>query len=215
MAHSLYRPHVAGPENNVTTPDIIVDRVSVLADGERAFVPVHRLFSHVDLQVLAGSFEITPAYAIVAAGGGALLSLAALVRCSGEPLARAEIVIARSAWRLRNVIGHFGALLLSVRAGTRTEEIALSQLTQPAEIASHDGGEEPALPRGVVALCAAQRTAAIAAAPAEAWLRLADPTMGRALAHRTAFASVNADPWDRRPLPRYTVGPVGDVQHYI
>nr|WP_281719409.1 hypothetical protein [Nitrosomonas nitrosa] len=215
MAHSLYRPHVLGPQNNITTPDIIVDRVSLLADGERAFIPVHRLGSHVEFQVFPGELVVTPAYAIVAAGGGALLSVAALVRCSGEPIARAELLIARSAWRLRNIVDGFGSLQLSVWSGMRTEIIALSQLLQPDEIMSHADGGELALPRGVIALCAAQHASTIAAAPAEVFIRLVEPTMGRELVHRTKLVSVNADPWDRRPLPRYTVGPVGDVQHYI
>jgi hypothetical protein len=128
---------------------------------------------------------------------------------------RAETLIARSAWRLRNLIGHFGTLQLSINTGTQTEEIALSQLAQPAEIMSRADGEEFALPRGVIALCAAQRATAIVAAPAEITIKLSDRMMARELVHATVFVSVNDDRWKERPLVRYTVGPIGEVQHYI
>ena len=46
-------------------------------------------------------------------------------------------------------------------------------------------------------------------------MQLTDETRNRSLSHTTDFVSVDVDRWDERPLPRYTVGPVGDVQHYI
>jgi len=215
MAHFLYRPHVSGPRNDITTPDIMIDRVFLLADGERGYVPVHRLSSLAELQMLPEKLEIAPAYAIIAAGGGSLLSVAALVRYAGEPAGRGEILVARSAWRLRNLVDRFDDLQLRIAMGTQTEIVALSRLARPADILSRAEEGELALPRGVVALCAAKGATMIASAPAEISVGIVDQKMGRALTHRAALVSVNADRWDERPLPRYTVGPTGEVQHYI
>ncbi len=215
MTHFLYKPHVAGPEDSITTPDIVIDRVSILADGDRHYLPVHRLNSDIELQVLPGDIEVTPAYAFVASGGGALVSLAALVRQSGDPLAKADLLIARHAWRLRNVVDHFAALAMSVSGGTGSASVTLADETQPADVMTASSNAELVLPRGITVLCAIPAATVTTAAPAETTVQLTDDKRNRSLSHTTDFVSVDVDRWTERPLPRYTVGPVGDVQHYI
>ena len=215
MTHFLYKPHVAGPEDNITTPDIVIDRVSMMVDRDHFYVPVHRLTSDVELQVLHGDIEVTPAYAFVACGGGTLLSLAALVRQAGDPLSKADRLIARRAWRLRNLVDHFAALVLSAAGGTGSKSVTLAGETQPADVMSESPDGELALSRGLAVLCAVPAATVTTSAPAETKVQLTDEARHRGLSHTADFVSVDVDRWDERPLPRYTVGPVGDVQHYI
>lgn len=215
MTHYLFRPHVTGPANHVTTPDVIIDRVSLRNGGESSFLPVHRLSTNDALQVFAGPVEVTPAIALVAAGGGVLIGFALLVRQPGEPLAKADVMVARSAWRFRNVVDHLTSLQLSTSAGDSESGISMSQLTPPADFMDRTDGDELALPRGTMVLCAATDATVSCAAPAQAIVQLADPELERSLTHTLGFESVDSDRWAERPLPRYTVGPVGDVEHYI
>ena len=47
-------------------------------------------------------------------------------------------------------------------------------------------------------------------------IRLDDEEMGRKLTYRADFVSVEYDPWEQRPVPRYVVGPTTEeVKHYI
>jgi hypothetical protein len=193
----------------------VIDRVRLVTNDERSYAPIHRLSSAVELQVFPHQLEITPAYALVAAGGGPLLSLAALVRDSGESILKADFLISRTAWRFRNVMNHFGSLQLGVGRPTITDTIVLSRLVQPEEIMTQadDGGL--ALPRGVIALCVATRTTLIAEPPLEFTAHLLDQLSRRELTLSAVLDLVDRDRWDGRPLPRYTVGPIGKVEHYI
>ncbi len=215
MTHFLYRPHIVGPENDITTPDILIDRVTLQSNGEEHFIPVHRLSSHIELQVAEYDLLITPAYAVVASGGGALLSLAAVIQAVDQPLAMSDVIIARSAWRLRNVISHFDSLQLSVEIGPNAGSANLADLPQPSESMRRSESGELEMPRGVVGLFAAQHAALAASAPAKGILQFSDDVLSRRLSHTFDLIPVSTDRWNERPLPRYTVGPVGDVQHYI
>jgi len=215
MSHFLYRPHVAGPENDVTTPDIVVDRLSIFRDGQHRYLPVQRLDSGVSLQVLAGDVEVSAAYLLVASGGGVLVSIAALIHGADGPEASADVVAARSAWRLRNVAGHFESLNLELMGGDDKLSAEASALVEPATILKHDNSGEPALPRGTAVLCVAPATTATPRVPADVTVSLSDTRLKRVLTHTVGLLSVDDDRWGERPLPRYTVGPVGDVQHYI
>lgn len=214
MTHLLYRPHVAGPQNDVTTPDLLIDRLVIQLDESSQHFPVHRLATGTDLQTFGSDVDITPGLALVAAGGGPVLSAAALVQPTGSKLASADLVIGRAAWRLRNLIAHFDGLRLEITAGGKSESGTGAELSGLAD-ALLQSGDEPALPRGVACLLTARSPALTATAPTQMNLVVKDATLNRTLEHRVNLLPADAGRWDEWPLPRYTVGPVGEVKHYI
>ena len=50
MSHFLFRPHVVGPENNITTPDVLIDRANVVTEHDQVPLPVHRLHTMNELR---------------------------------------------------------------------------------------------------------------------------------------------------------------------
>ena len=215
MTHRLYRPHVTGPENQITTPDIVIDRILLVNERDQGYLPVHRLVCDSVLQVFPGEIDITPAYTLVTAGGGVLFGFAALIRQTGESLARADVLVARSAWRFRNLSDHCASVQLGLKAGSSESSIWLDRLAQPDDIMKQRDGDKLALPRGILALCAAPDASVTCRPPADVTVQLADAKLDRSLTNKVGLTSVDSDRWDERPLPRYTVGPVGEVQHYI
>jgi len=189
MSLFLFKPHVTGPEGNITTPDIVVDRLFV--DGDLR--PLGLLGS--DLWLQAAADETARAgYAVIALGGGALIS-PALVLGSGP------VVVTRKAWRLNNLDGHIGEVTLN--------SVTLASVGLPAAIIQAAGGTGDALPRGYMLV----QTAAGDTRNAD----LADSALGRELTHRVVFEPVDRDRWgDARPKPRYSVGPMmKEVPHFI
>ena len=188
MALFLFKPHVIGPENNITTPDIIIDRLFV--DG--LFKPLGNLTSELAHQVVDGE-QIVAAYAVTALGGGALISPAL---CFSD-----TVVVARNAWRLNNLDGHIDSVTLN---GTD-----LSDLTLPSAMIEAAGGTSDTLPRGFMLIC---RGASL-----ENRAELADGTLGRNLSHKLILTDVNEDRWgDVRPKPRYSIGPTQkEIPHFI
>ena len=189
MSLFLFKPHVVGPEGNITTPDILIDRVFV--DGQ--VTSINNVTSETYLQIAAGE-TARAAYVITALGGGALIG-PALVMSSGR------VVAGRSAWRLNNLDGNIARVTLN---GT-----ALSALKLPADVIETAGGFGDTLPRGYQLLCTAPETATTA--------RLDDPSRDRSLEAKLVLTSVNDDRWgDERPKPRYSVGPMmKEVPHFI
>lgn len=189
MSLFLFKPHVEGPEGNVTTPDIIIDRVFV--DGTAR--PVNLLCGGTHHQVEPGEICM-PAYAVTAIGGGALIGPAVLIGSS-------RICVARMAWRLANLDDAIGAVTLNGRR--------LDSLHLPADLIAAAGGEGDILPRGYQLICTSGDVGAEAT--------LQDPGRRRSFQHRLTTVSVDDDPWgDQRPKPRYSVGPMKkDVQHFI
>jgi hypothetical protein len=189
MALFLYKPHVVGPGNDITSPDVIVDRVFVDATAK----PLDMLTSRIAHQIEDGDVAAA-AYAVTAIGGGALLSPAILLGAS-------RIVVARMAWRLRDLDGHIGELTLN---GEALERIGL-----PAAAAARAGGDSQTRPRGIRVGRPAGRTKDSA--------ELRDEKLDRSLVLRLSLENVNSDRWGSdRPEPRYSVGPTEkEVQHYI
>ena len=185
----LLKPHVTGPEGQVTTPDIVVDRL--LVDGKRRSLG---LLTHDCWQEVEADASSCPAYALMALGGGALI-LPAQVMSSGM------VIAARSAWRLNNLDGHVGEVTLN--------GIPLSDLGLPSDLVAAAGGAGDTLPRGFMLV----RTLDAAATEAI----LADPALGRELRLAVHLQSLDADRWgDARPRPRYSVGPTQrEVPHFI
>ena len=188
MSLYLLKPHVVGPDGNVTTPDIVVDRVFV--DGIAQ--PINQVTHECWQQVATGTTGRS-AYAVMALGGGALI-LPAVVLSSGQ------IVVARMAWRLNNLDGHVDTVMLN---GTSLADIEL-----PASVIEAGGGVNDALPRGYLLV----RTSAEGD---EA--KLTDPKLARELAHKVTLQPTDGDRWgDKRPRPRYSVGPMKkEVSHFI
>lgn len=189
MSLFLFKPHVTGPEGDVTSPDIIVDRVFV--DG---FLTPLGLLTSEAWQQMAAEAATRAGYAVMALGGGAVISPVIVAR-SGP------VIVARKAWRLNNLDGHIGQVTLN--------GVALSELGLPEAMIGAAGGKGDALPRGYMLIQTVEGEARDAV--------LADPVLGRDLRHRLVVEPLEADPWgDARPRPRYSVGPTQkDVQHYI
>ena len=189
MSLFLYKPHVEGPEGNITTPDIVIDRVFVGGTP----TPLTVLTTELYHQVEQGE-EANSRYALTALGGGALISPA--VR-----LASGSIVLARKAWRLKNLAGHLDAVALN---GQSLGEVGL-----PSELISENGGSGEVLPRGFLVVC----ENAVPGNRATLW----DGKLGRSLDHQVVLEDVTADRWGgRRPDPRYSVGPTKrEVPHFI
>lgn len=189
MSYFLFKPHVIGPEESITTPDIMVDRVFENGRLRSVNSVSSDCWRQVETDVSAQA-----AYGIVALGGGALIG-PALVVSDGT------IIVARKAWRLNNLYGHIADVTLN---GTK-----LSDLDVPATIIDNAGGSGDTLPRGYMLLCSKPGNVRDAV--------LADPIRQRDLSHRVVFEPVDHDRWGTaRPKPRYSVGPTQkDVQHFI
>ena len=189
MSHFLLKPHVVGPEDNVTTPDIIVDYAFV--DGEAR--PVN-LVTHQCWQQVSGGETSRAAYGLMALGGGALI-LPVVVLGSGN------IVAARAAWRLNNLDSHIGKVTLN---GTALAEIGL-----PAGKIEAAGGHGDTLPRGFLLVSTVDGDSRDS--------ELHDPVLRRRLGHRVVFETIDHDRWgNARPKPRYSVGPTQkEITHFI
>ena len=215
MTHVLFRPHVVGGENRITTPDVMIDRLAIECGGTSHYAPVQRVTTRVDVQVLPDDLTLVPACALIAAGGGVLVGLAALVHGRGDRPATADVLLARNAWRLRSLVPHLHSLEMRSAAGDSTRRVRVSELAQPSGLLSRADDGELVLPRGVAIVCGSTALARTIRAPITIKNRLSDERLGRHLAHSVELRSVDDEPWPERPLPRYAVGPVGDVKHYI
>ena len=215
MTHVLFRPHVAGAENQITTPDVVIDRVAIECSGTSHYAPVQRVTTRVAVQALPSDLTLVPGYALIAAGGGVLVGLAALVHGCDDRPATADVLLARSAWRLRSLAAHFRSLEMSVDARGSSGRVRVSELAQPSDLLTRTDGGELVLPRGTAIVCCSTALARTVRAPFTFTSRLSDEKLARCLAHSVELRSVDEEPWPERPLPRYAVGPVGDVKHYI
>ncbi len=185
----LLKPHVTGPEGQITTPDVIVD--CLLVDGQRRSLA---LLTHDCWQGVGADASSRPAYALMALGGGALILPA-------QVISNGLVIAARAAWRLSNLDGHVGEVTLN--------STPLADLDLPSDLIAGAGGTDDALPRGLMLVRAAEAAATEAS--------LVDPVLGRELRLAMHLQPLDADRWgDTRPRPRYSVGPTQkDVPHFI
>ena len=184
----LFKPHVEGLDGQVTSPDVIVDRVFLEATEK----PVARLTSEIAQQV-ERTDTARVAYALTAIGGGTLISPAIL-------LSSGAMVIARRAWRLKHVDDHLASVTLN---GT-----PLDAMGPPEQLIQSAGGGSGVLPRGIMVLHP-DGTGEHA--------ELHDAVLERRLAHRVALEPVGRDRWQQEtPDPRYSIGPTRkEIRHYI
>jgi len=190
MSLFLLKPHVFGAAGQVTTPDVIVDRV--VLDGTA--VPVQRL-THDAWQQAVADEASAAACAVMALGGGSLVLPAVVLGCG-------PIVVARLAWRVAHFVAHAGEVTLN---GVPLADLGLPSALF-AETASAAGR---GLPRGhllVRTLPGQTRTA-----------ELADPELRRTLAHAVVIEPLAANRWDGGgPKGRYAIGPTRkEVPHFI
>ena len=220
MSFFLYRPHIAGPSNNITTPDIIIDRVAIHSNNTAQLVPTNQLSSQVEIQLTNAPLEAAPCYVLVAAGGGVLFSTGVIIKTSGNSIGSAQMLVSRSAWRFSNLSKHLSTLELAIYSGTPADpgvrgKQAIGELYEPVDIMEQISGNRDALPRGTMVFCCADQLRYTITSPEFLAVCIEDRTMQRNLTHRIQLLSTEEDRWLNRPLPRYTVGPVGDVEHYI
>ena len=128
MSPSRFKPHVEGLDGQITSPDVIVDRV--LFDNSET--PAARLTSEIAQQ--AESADAARAtYALTSIGGATLVSPAVL-------LSTGAMIIARRAWRLKHVDDHFASAALN--------ETPPDEMGPPRQLIHSTGGSGLAPPRG-------------------------------------------------------------------
>jgi hypothetical protein len=208
----LFKPHVTGPENNITTPDVLIDRVAVTDDDNLNRVPCQRVTSEQQIQVTAGAY-LQAAFTLVAAGGGVLFCPTLLVTATSDQTTISDIVLPRYAWRLKNFSREKSALTAMFTLASNVEQIvvkmkSINWLTQSRGINNE-------LARGVAISCAIGERQAFSNTNQLARLSFTDEEQARSLEQATNLQLVDLDAWPDRPLPRYSVGPVNTTKHYI
>ncbi len=215
MPHFLFRPHVVRADESVSSPDPLLDRVTLADGSERVHIPIQRLSSATALQVPDGDVDVTPAAALIACGGGALLGMAMLIREAGASLPSADVVLTRRCWRLRNVADKWTDLKISLSGGDQSALRPLRDLATLDSLTVRSPEGEAAVPRGVVVLNSSLSDSLTLRAPAAVTLTLSRAAANQSLAYSCDLLPVDVDPWTDRPLPRYAVGPVEEVEHYL
>lgn len=214
MTYRLYKPHVTNADGDVTTPDLMVDRVEIYVAGSMTLMPVHRLTPDVELQTPAGNLNVTPAIVLISAGGGSLLSVAAIVRPCDCSLYSADVLISRTSWRLRHLRDRLQTLSMELEIPNHRESTKISAILDGAPVVQ-EADDESALARGVMQIYAADALTVTTRAPAAISVALTDPNSDRPLSCRVQLVPVDSTHWQERPASRYTTGPVEEVKHYI
>jgi len=189
MALFLLKSHVTGPSGQVTSPDVIVDRL--ILNGST--IALHRL-THDAWQQCAEDTTARAAYALMALGGGDLILPVIVV--DGGP-----IVAARCGWRLSALADHFDHVALN--------GVPLTDICVPSTLVASIAGPSQTLPRGHLLVQTKDGLAFDAV--------LEDHKIGRVLAHKVTVESLGSGRWSTNAYDnRYAVGPTKkEVQHYI
>lgn len=191
MALFLFRPHIENDKGEVTTPDVVVDRVYL----DNGWKPVGLLSSELCHQAGSGQ-EARSAYAVTALGGGAII-------CPMVVLETGVMVAGRLAWRLSSLAAGTGGLTLN--------GASVDSLASPASLIESAGGADGVLPRGVMAVCTGPRGEA-------AELRFSGTDGSpKSIACAVELEFPGTDRWGgSAPPPRYSVGPTQrDVPHFV
>lgn len=191
MALFLFRPHIENDKGQVTTPDVVVDRVYL----DNGWKPVGLLSSELCHQAESPQ-KARSAYAVTALGGGAVISPVVVLETG-------IMVAGRTAWRLSLLVGRTGDLALN---GT-----SVDGLVPPARLIDRAGGANGVLPRGVMAVCTGPQGET-------AELRFNDADgVSHSISCAVDLELPGAVRWEgSTPPPRYSIGPTQrDVPHFI
>lgn len=218
MAHTLYKPHVIGPEGSITTPDLLLDSVSVNWEHKPFRLSIHRLITHRCLQLGTAPHLALPGFALVASGGGTIVAPVTLIYCPQGPMELADAVIGRIAVRGR-ALEPTAALRIecTVTLPDHQELSIASGIQLPSDsAASTNDRSNPALQRctAQIQLTSVEPLLLVAGAEVTTVFRWSDEPEGAAVSHTTNFEPLSDDLDDRKP-GRYSVGPIGPVKHYI
>lgn len=216
MTHYLYKPHVHGPEY-ITTPDLLVDKLyrtlTTQYGVDLISNSVNEISSNPEIQCTARSVLINPAYFLVAAGGGVIVSIGA--ELSSE--AGNAILVSRFAWRFKYLADHIDKLVFDTESDSQTsEDVPISKFPKPQLILEQFSENEEGLPRGIMICATANGVSQHLSVPSTIKIRLSDHQTGRSLNHTLTLSDPVQDRWEKRPSSRYTVGPTsGELTHYI
>jgi hypothetical protein len=159
---------------------------------------------------------VRPAYVMVAAGAGVLLGFG-IELGNEENNASSAVLISRFAWRMKYLNDHFDKLLLNITIDSDdTANIALDNFPAVDEILNRvaEGGDQ--LQRGLAVCVTAIGKSQQIGAPAIVELKLTDADLERQFSHRISLIDVTQDHWDKRPLPRYSIGPTTKkIKHFV
>lgn len=218
MAHTLYKPHVIGPEGSITTPDLLLDSVSVNWEHKPFRLAIHRLITHRCLQLGTAPHLALPGFALVASGGGTIVAPVTLIYCPQGPMELADAVIGRIAVRGR-ALEPTAALRIqcTVTLLDHNELSTASEIQLPSgSLASTNDRSSPAVQRCAVQiqLTSVEPFAVVGGAEVTTAFRWSDEPEGAAVSHTTTFEPL-PDDLDERESGRYSIGPIGPVKHYI
>ncbi len=224
MTHYSYKPHVHGP-NNITTPDILIDRLYRTLNIEDGIdllgVGVKQLTSSVELQFSASKLTFTPAYVLIAAGGGVLLGVGAEIYDGTQGTDANFMLVARFAWRLKYLQDNLDKMKFIIKVGPVSEqqiieEIVFNRFPSPGTLIEQLNPEGTELPRGSMIFVTTKGIAHQINVPEIYQVSIADTHSNRELIHRVSLFSPDQDMWDPRPIPRYSIGPTTvDIELYI
>ena len=212
MSFFLFKPHVEGPKGDITTPDILLDRLFVAHEGKVSSVPVDRVTCESELQI-DDDVTAVPGFFLVASGAGPIVGPAVQLNSGNGVHSITDIQLARKAWRHANLTEHFEEIELASSVGKK-QLGAFSDME--AVIPQVPGVVAEQLPRGIAVLAFAYELVTDLDAPARFAMTLQDDVKSRKLDHYAQLVPISVDPWHDRPTPRYSVGPqTGEVTHYV
>lgn len=212
MTFFLFKPHIVAPTGDITTPDLLIDRVYVSQSGDFAPASVNSLSSEIEVSVDQMPTKLEPMVALISAGGGTIVSPAIRVidpACADVVI---DVRLARSGWRLDRLGGEADEVAVKLsddEIGTLDIQAMIDQ------VRAFSGRNDQTIGRGVCILSTLSSSLEI---ERTGYLNLAYDLkpLKRSLVHKLALSNRVEDEWGERPMPRYTVGPQHDgVKHYI
>ncbi|MBT06765.1 MAG: hypothetical protein CMM32_07615 [Rhodospirillaceae bacterium] len=196
MSFFLYKPHIEGSKGQITTPDVLIDRVLNYKQPELIPTSTNLLTSSYFQQSMKEN-KIAPLYALTSLGGGLIIS-------PGAALKDGPINLARKAWRFSTVSKHQEKLTLN--------GLPLHKTELPKDAISLVQGVKNKMPRGLTVICLGPWTHLTETFVVE----LSDPILGRSLKHNISIEMTDKDQWPSRPIARYSTGPTQrKVEDYI
>jgi hypothetical protein len=144
IAFRFYQPHITQGEDEVVTPDLMLNRLGVALAGDPRPVSIERLTTAVVVPEPAGRCFGAPAVVLVGSTGGALITVGAVhgdLRClDHDPelaLRAGAKVMSRFAWRLSDAATHAERITLKLVEGQGPEGTLAGQWPLTSLAAEH------------------------------------------------------------------------------